>query len=80
MTLGALLQAAWGLVLARHVGEREAVFGTLVSGRSAPVEGVTEMVGLLINTLPTRVTLSPRQPVLAWLRELQRRQAEVRRA
>ncbi|QRO01823.1 amino acid adenylation domain-containing protein [Archangium violaceum] len=78
VTLGTLLQAAWGLVLARHAGEGEAVFGSLVSGRSAPVEGVTEMVGLLINTLPTRVTLQPRRPVLEWLRELQRAQADVR--
>ena len=78
VTLGTLLQAAWGFVLARHAGEPESLFGSLVSGRSAPVEGVTEMVGLLINTLPARVTLQPGRPVLEWLRELQRAQAEVR--
>ncbi|MBM7114473.1 amino acid adenylation domain-containing protein [Archangium primigenium] len=78
VTLGTLLQGAWGLVLARHAGESEAVFGSLVSGRSAPLEGVTEMVGLLINTLPTRVTVDAARPVLEWLRALQQAQTEVR--
>ncbi|WP_338864395.1 amino acid adenylation domain-containing protein [Myxococcus stipitatus] len=78
LTLGSLAQAGWGLVLARHAGTREAVFGALVSGRSAPVERVTEQVGLLINTLPVRVQVMPGQPVLAWLHALQRQQAELR--
>nr|WP_227027228.1 non-ribosomal peptide synthetase [Corallococcus soli] len=78
LTLSTLVQAAWGLVLARHAGTAEAVFGSLVSGRSAPVERVTELVGLLVNTLPVRVRVTSGQPVLTWLRELQRQQAELR--
>ncbi|WP_147446687.1 non-ribosomal peptide synthetase, partial [Corallococcus sp. CA047B] len=78
LTLSTLVQAGWGLVLARHAGATEAVFGSLVSGRSAPVARVTELVGLLINTLPVRVRVTAGQPVLPWLRELQREQAELR--
>jgi amino acid adenylation domain-containing protein/non-ribosomal peptide synthase protein (TIGR01720 family) len=78
VTLNTLLQGAWGLVLARHSGEDDVVFGTTVSGRPAELEGVEEMVGLFINTLPARVKVPGDARVGAWLGELQRSQAEAR--
>ena len=33
VTLNTLVQAAWGLVLARYSGERDVIFGATVSGR-----------------------------------------------
>ncbi|MGR5997125.1 condensation domain-containing protein [Bacillus cereus] len=38
----------------------DVVFGTVVSGREAKVEGIEAMVGLFINTIPTRVKLGKR--------------------
>ena len=67
LTPAHLVQAAWGLVLARYSGTRDVVFGITVSGRPYELEGVESMVGLFINTLPQRVTLDPDTPVLSWL-------------
>jgi iturin family lipopeptide synthetase C len=55
ITLSTLLQGAWGLLLGRYYGDQDVVFGSVVSGRGAPVSGIETMVGLLINTIPVRV-------------------------
>jgi len=55
ITLNTLLQGAWGLLLGRYYGDQDVVFGSVVSGRGAPVSGIETMVGLLINTVPVRV-------------------------
>ncbi|MEV4562044.1 amino acid adenylation domain-containing protein, partial [Kitasatospora sp. NPDC049285] len=58
-TVNTLAQAAWGLVLGRHLGRSDVVFGGTVSGRPPELPGVETIVGLLINTLPVRVTWQP---------------------
>lgn len=55
VTLAALLYSTWGILLQRYTDSDDVVFGTTVSGRSAPVPGIEGMVGLLIETLPLRV-------------------------
>ncbi|MGQ4418913.1 amino acid adenylation domain-containing protein, partial [Streptomyces sp. SAS_269] len=54
------------------------MFGTTVSGRPAELPGVEGMIGMFINTVPTRVRI-PAGPVLPWLRDLQERQSDARR-
>ncbi|AGC45639.1 amino acid adenylation domain-containing protein [Myxococcus stipitatus DSM 14675] len=80
LTLSTLALAAWGLVLARHGGEQDVVFGNTVAGRPAELPGADTLVGVFINTLPVRVRLaSASSDVLPWLQELQSLQAEQRR-
>ncbi len=76
LTLNALVQGAWAILLGRYSGEEDVLFGTTVSGRPAELPGVEGMVGLFINTLPVRARVSPEARVLPWLRELQERQVE----
>ncbi|MFJ5044429.1 amino acid adenylation domain-containing protein [Streptomyces sp. NPDC088719] len=61
LTLSTLTQTAWGLVLSAHTGRRDVVFGTVVSGRPAEVPGVTDMIGLFVNTVPVRVGVRPEE-------------------
>ncbi|MGW4875636.1 non-ribosomal peptide synthase/polyketide synthase [Streptomyces sp. NPDC004262] len=79
LTVNTVLQGAWALLLSRYGGGDDVVFGTTVSGRPAELPGVTSMVGLFINTLPTRVRVDGRRPLPEWLRELQAAQSEARR-
>ncbi|MFD9857885.1 non-ribosomal peptide synthase/polyketide synthase [Streptomyces alboflavus] len=78
LTVNTVVQAAWALLLARYSGRRDVVFGTTVSGRPAELPGVESMVGMFINTVPTRVRL-PAGSVLSWLRGLQDEQSDARR-
>ncbi|NPC81124.1 amino acid adenylation domain-containing protein, partial [Pyxidicoccus fallax] len=71
LTAGTLVQAAWALLLGRYSGTDDVLFGVTVSGRPGELNGVEDMVGLFINTIPVRVRLPPSASVDAWLRELQ---------
>src|SRR5947208_1158658 len=66
-----IAQAAWGVLLARCAGTPAAVFGTTVSGRPAELPGVTERVGMFVNTVPVRVAVDGELPVGPWLAALQ---------
>ncbi|MGW5744628.1 amino acid adenylation domain-containing protein, partial [Amycolatopsis sp. NPDC003861] len=79
LTVNAVVQGAWALLLARHSGEDDVCFGATVSGRPAGLAGVDDITGIFINTLPVRVTADPAAPVAGWLRGLQTAQAESRR-
>ncbi|MDH2428009.1 non-ribosomal peptide synthetase [Sphaerisporangium sp. TRM90804] len=77
VTLGTVVQGAWGLLLGRLTGRQDVVFGTTVSGRDAEVEGIESMVGLFINTLPSRLRWEPADTLAALLGRLQDEQARL---
>ncbi|GHF24625.1 hypothetical protein GCM10010218_01480 [Streptomyces mashuensis] len=78
LTVNAVVQGAWALLLSRYSGERDVVFGATVSGRPADLPGVDSIVGMMINTLPVRAAVDGRAPVAEWLAGVQRAQVEAR--
>jgi len=78
LTMNTLVQGAWALLLGRYSGERDVVFGNVVSGRPAEFADDATMVGLFINTLPVRARVEPDATLLDWLKGLQARQVEAR--
>lgn len=79
LTLNTLVQGAWALLLSQYSGEQEVLFGTTVSGREANLPRIDEMVGVLINTLPTRIRVEPAAPLLTWLHTIQQEAFAMRR-
>ncbi|MGH3711697.1 MAG: amino acid adenylation domain-containing protein, partial [Pseudonocardiaceae bacterium] len=79
LTVNTVIQGTWALVLSRFSAVHDVMFGTTVSGRPPELSGVESMVGLFINTIPTRVTIRDDHTVVPWLRELQTTQIETRR-
>ncbi len=78
LTLNTVLQGAWALLLSRYSGERDIVFGTTVSGRSADIPNADSTVGLFVNTLPFRLLVQPEMPLAAWLETVQTRHLRLR--
>lgn len=66
-SINVVLQAAWALLLARHAGISDVVFGAVRAGRH---DRRATMVGLLINTLPVRVTVDEEATLLAFVRQV----------
>ncbi|MGY4310271.1 amino acid adenylation domain-containing protein/non-ribosomal peptide synthase protein (TIGR01720 family) [Bradyrhizobium sp. USDA 4369] len=56
-TPSVLVQTAWAVLLSRLTRQDEVSFGVTVSGRPPELPGADQIVGLLINTLPLRVTV-----------------------
>ncbi|MEU8305812.1 amino acid adenylation domain-containing protein [Actinomadura sp. NPDC048955] len=79
LTLGTVVHGAWALLLSRYSGQRDVVFGSVVSTRPPQVADVERMVGLLSATLPIRVRVDESTPLLEWLATLQKDLAAGRR-
>jgi amino acid adenylation domain-containing protein len=77
LTLNTLVQGAWALLLSRYSGQEDVVFGAVTSGRPPTLAKVESMVGLLINTLPIRVQVSPEEFLLPWLGKIKEQLVEV---
>jgi amino acid adenylation domain-containing protein/FkbH-like protein len=71
LTLGALLQGAWALVLNRYSGYKDVVIGAMVSGRPASLPGAESIAGRLGNTLPVRFETPYRTSALEWLQRIE---------
>jgi amino acid adenylation domain-containing protein/non-ribosomal peptide synthase protein (TIGR01720 family) len=71
LTMNTLIQGAYALLLGYYSGEDDVLFGVTVSGRPAELVGAEDIVGLLINTLPLRVSLPGDAQLIPWLQDLQ---------
>ncbi|HEY0602461.1 MAG TPA: condensation domain-containing protein, partial [Herpetosiphonaceae bacterium] len=78
ITINTLFQGAWALMLSRYSGQEEILFGATGSGRPTTIPGVESMAGLLINTLPVRVRVTPSEPLIPWLQRILAHQGESR--
>ncbi|OBI51582.1 hypothetical protein A5707_13980 [Mycobacterium kyorinense] len=70
-TVNTVLQAAWAQILRGLTGHDDVAFGAVISGRPVEVPGSESMVGLLINTVPVRATISAQTTTAALLQQLQ---------
>ncbi|MFE7397854.1 condensation domain-containing protein, partial [Streptomyces sp. NPDC057557] len=77
VSMNTVLQCAWALVLSHLTGRQDIVFGVTVSGRPSELEGVENMVGLFINTVPMRLRLRPDESLAELLVRAQREQVQL---
>ncbi len=76
ITLSVYTQAAWGFLLSKYNQTQDVVFGAVVSGRPAELEGVENMIGLFINTIPIRVKYDNDETPLELLKKIQKEAIE----
>jgi amino acid adenylation domain-containing protein len=77
LTINTLINGAWSLILASYTRQHDVVFGSVVSGRPADLDGVENIIGLFVNTLPVRIRIAPEHQLAPWLSEIQTQQAEL---
>ncbi|MEU1348710.1 amino acid adenylation domain-containing protein [Streptomyces sp. NPDC005795] len=75
VTLNSVLTGAFGLLLGAHTGRGDAVFGVTVSGREG--EGLSGVVGVLLNTVPMWTRARPDDTVGAYLTAVQAARVEA---
>lgn len=79
LTLNTLLRGTWALLLSASSGLQDVAFGATVSGRPPQLEGVEEMVGLFINTLPIYIRIDGAASFRSHLDALQEEQIAMDR-
>ncbi|MFI6641777.1 amino acid adenylation domain-containing protein [Streptomyces sp. NPDC050504] len=77
LTLNAVVQGAWGIVLAQLTGRDDVLFGETVSGRPGELPGVESMVGLFSNTVPVRVRVESGASLIDTLTRVQDQRVEL---
>ncbi|MYV93650.1 non-ribosomal peptide synthetase, partial [Streptomyces sp. SID1034] len=75
VTLNSVLTGAFGLLLGAHTGRSDAVFGVTVSGREG--EGLSDIVGVLLNTVPMWTRARPDDTVRDYLTAVQTARVEA---
>jgi amino acid adenylation domain-containing protein/non-ribosomal peptide synthase protein (TIGR01720 family) len=76
LMLSTIVQGAWAILLSRYSGEKDIIFGNVMSGRGV-LAGDESIVGVLINTLPVRTYINSEEYLLPWLKQLQIQQNEI---
>ena len=71
VTPATIIQTAWAMVLSRYAGSADTCFGTLSSGRDAPIDGIDDIVGPLVTMLTSRVRFDEQSTVMDVLRSVQ---------
>ncbi|GAA4271394.1 amino acid adenylation domain-containing protein [Aquimarina gracilis] len=64
ITENSFIQSVWGYLLSKYNNTDDVVFGSVVSGRPSDINGIEDMVGLFINTIPVRIRYNQEMSVL----------------
>lgn len=72
VTLNSLFKVVWAILLQHYNCSDDVAFGIVVSGRSSEVEGIENMVGLFVNTIPVRVQVTGMEPVFQLIQTVHR--------
>ncbi|MED4570421.1 tyrocidine non-ribosomal peptide synthetase TycC [Brevibacillus agri] len=71
-TMSSVFQALWSILASKYKNADDVVFGSVVSGRPPQIPGIESMVGLFINTIPTRVQTNRQQSFSELLQTVQK--------
>lgn len=77
ITLPTMIRAAWGILLSAHTGSEDVVFGETMTGRDIPVDGVIDMLGPTLTTVPTRIQLDKSGTIMNLLQKVNQAAAEI---
>lgn len=70
-SVGVLLYLTWAIVLAKHTGNLDVTFAITLSGRDVPVQGVQQLNGPTLTTVPLRVRLEEEIGIVQGLSHVQ---------
>ncbi|KAJ5158042.1 AMP-dependent synthetase/ligase [Penicillium coprophilum] len=75
ITANILVQTAWALVLSKHSGASDVVFGTTLLGRQISLPGIERVGGPTITTVPIRMTIDWEEQNALTLVQIMQKQA-----
>jgi amino acid adenylation domain-containing protein len=72
-----LLRAAWALLVSKLCGNDDILFGATVSGRNVAIQGIDDLLGPTISTIPVRVRIDRNDTVSNFVRAVQNQALET---
>ncbi|KAL9614736.1 MAG: hypothetical protein Q9167_000805 [Letrouitia subvulpina] len=77
ITLPTVIRAAWGILMSAHSGSEDIVFGETMTGRDIPIDGIIDMLGPTLTTVPTRIQVDKSLTVMQFLQKIHQMATEV---
>lgn len=77
ITLPSTIRAAWGILMAAHTGSHDVVFGETMTGRNVPIDGIIDILGPTLTTVPTRIQVSPALTAIEYLQKVHEMATDV---
>ena len=76
-TLPTMIRAAWAMLLSSHTASEDVVFGETMTGRDVPVDGIIDMLGPTLTTVPTRIHVNSSLSIMEYLQKVNEMAADV---
>ncbi|KAL5357022.1 hypothetical protein BJX96DRAFT_135429 [Aspergillus floccosus] len=70
ITLPEMIRAAWAIVVSAHTGSSDVCFGETLMGRNIGLDGVTDIAGPILTTVPTRIHVDNETLVTQYLQNI----------
>ncbi|KAK8157442.1 hypothetical protein IWX90DRAFT_442565 [Phyllosticta citrichinensis] len=77
VTVASFFHAAWALAQALYTDSDTVVFGSILSGRNLPIDGIGTVIGPLLNSLPLHVEIDEKASTGDFVRRVFRDLAEL---
>ncbi|KAL7934405.1 hypothetical protein V8C35DRAFT_327290 [Trichoderma chlorosporum] len=77
ITKATVFRAAWAILLAKYCDSDDVCFGTTISGRQASLEGLPEIAGPTVATVPVRIRIDREQLASDFLQGVQRQATDM---
>ena len=77
ITMPTIIRAAWAMVIASYTSSDDVIFGETLSGRDIPVEGIMDILGPTLTTVPTRIDIDRDMSIMKFLKKLHEQAADV---
>ena len=70
ITLPTIIRATWALLLSAHTGSDDVIFGETLSGRDVSVDGIIDILGPTLTTVPTRIQVDSSVTISEYLQNV----------
>jgi amino acid adenylation domain-containing protein/thioester reductase-like protein len=77
-TTSTIIQAAWGLLIARNTHTSDVVFGLVLAGRNMPIAHIELINGPTFTTVPMRVFIDPRSTVREYMETIRKQKSAMK--
>ncbi|RAO67756.1 uncharacterized protein BHQ10_003768 [Talaromyces amestolkiae] len=71
VNISALLYGSWSIVVSRLTGTTKIRFGSILTGRNAPIDGIERVMGPTITTVPIVIDVVDSYMIQDYLRQIQ---------
>lgn len=72
ITVAELVRAAWAISISSHTGSNDVCFGETLTGRNSDIPNVSDIIGPVLTTIPTRIIIDPEWTIPQYLQKVHR--------